>query len=148
MEETSSKLTGKRCAVVTGASRGIGSEICRQLASNGIAVILTARDEKKGTKAVQRLTLAGLSNVVFQQLDVKDPLSVARLTSFVETHYGKLDVLVIEHIQCFFNLFCSCLNLKGRKILVQDPEKCYVQKVLIVHIRVVTGFVHINFDLS
>ncbi|KAK0602587.1 hypothetical protein LWI29_035030 [Acer saccharum] len=94
MEDTSSRLTGKRCAVVTGANEGIGLEICRRLASNGIAVILTARDEKKGTEAVQSLALFGLSHVVFQHLDVEDPISVARLSSFVETHLGKLDILV------------------------------------------------------
>lgn len=42
--------TAKRCGVVTGADKGIGLEICRQLASNGILVILTARDEKRGLK--------------------------------------------------------------------------------------------------
>ncbi|TXG67604.1 hypothetical protein EZV62_008879 [Acer yangbiense] len=42
--------------ITRGANKGIGLEICRQLASNGIAVILTARDEKKGTEAVQGST--------------------------------------------------------------------------------------------
>ncbi|TXG67603.1 hypothetical protein EZV62_008878 [Acer yangbiense] len=52
-EAEKSDAKEKKCAVVTGANKGIGLEISRQLASNGIAVILTARDEKKGTEAVQ-----------------------------------------------------------------------------------------------
>lgn len=94
MEQNSTNFKGKRCAVVTGANRGIGLEICGQLASNGIAVILTARDDKKGSEAVKTLISSGLSDVVFQQLDLTDPSSVSRLSSFVETHCEKLDILV------------------------------------------------------
>ncbi|BAS79983.1 Os02g0640600 [Oryza sativa Japonica Group] len=52
-----------RVAVVTGGNRGVGLEICRQLASNGILVVLTARDEKKGSQAVKALEQSGLSGV-------------------------------------------------------------------------------------
>lgn len=65
-----------RCAVVTGGNKGIGLEICRGLASNGIRVILTARDEKKGIKAVEQLKACGLTHVLFHQLDVKDLLAL------------------------------------------------------------------------
>lgn len=95
MEETNTRSTVKRNAVVTGANKGIGLEICRQLASNGIEVILTARDEKRGIEAVKNLRESGVSNVVFQQLDVKDPVSVAMFAKFIETHFGKLDILVM-----------------------------------------------------
>ncbi|CAN6268664.1 unnamed protein product, partial [Urochloa humidicola] len=43
-----------RIAVVTGGNKGIGFEVCRQLAGSGITVILTARDEKRGTAAVEK----------------------------------------------------------------------------------------------
>ena len=43
----------KRVAVVTGANRGIGLEVCRQFAKKGFQVVLTSRDEQKGLKAVQ-----------------------------------------------------------------------------------------------
>ncbi|CAD6250114.1 unnamed protein product [Miscanthus lutarioriparius] len=56
-------------AMVTGGNRGIGLEICKQLASNGVTVVLTARDEKRGAKAVSAL---GLSNVVFHELEVNN----------------------------------------------------------------------------
>ncbi|CAK9164983.1 unnamed protein product [Ilex paraguariensis] len=94
MEETTNFSSGKRCAVVTGANKGIGLEICRQLASNGIKVISTARDEKRGVEAVGKLKASGLLDVVFHQLDVKDPDSIASLAKFVETNFGKLDILV------------------------------------------------------
>ncbi|XP_077241789.1 short-chain dehydrogenase/reductase 1 isoform X4 [Tasmannia lanceolata] len=93
-EETNSNQTAKRCAVVTGANKGIGLEICRQLASNGIMVILTARDERRGIEAVENLKEFGLSDVIFHQLDVKDSVSISLLASFVKTHFGKLDILV------------------------------------------------------
>ncbi|KAI8545173.1 hypothetical protein RHMOL_Rhmol07G0021200 [Rhododendron molle] len=84
-----------RYAVVTGANKGIGFEICRQLASNGIAVVLTARDEKRGTEALEKLKGSGLIDlVVFHQLDVANPSSIASLADFVKTQFGKLDILV------------------------------------------------------
>uniref|UniRef100_A0A5B7B6X8 (+)-neomenthol dehydrogenase n=1 Tax=Davidia involucrata TaxID=16924 RepID=A0A5B7B6X8_DAVIN len=96
MEQTSTTTssTAKRCAVVTGANKGIGLEICRQLASNGITVILTARNEQMGIEAIENLEVSGFSDVVFHQLDVKDPVSIASLAKFIETHFRKLDILV------------------------------------------------------
>lgn len=96
MEEitTNTNSTQKRCAVVTGGNRGIGLEICRQLASNGIRVILTARDEKKGIEAIEKLKVSGLSDVIFHQLDVNDHVSIASLVKFIEINFGKLDILV------------------------------------------------------
>lgn len=86
-----------RYAVVTGANRGIGFEICRQLASNGIRVVLTSRNEKRGQEAVETLRQEiGVSDqtLVFHQLDVTDPASVTSLVEFVKTQFGKLDILI------------------------------------------------------
>lgn len=83
-----------RYAVVTGANKGIGFEICRQLASNGIAVVLTARDEKRGIEAVEKLKSSGYDDVVFHQLDVAEPASISRLADFIASRFGKLDILV------------------------------------------------------
>jgi NAD(P)-dependent dehydrogenase (short-subunit alcohol dehydrogenase family) len=80
--------------VVTGGNRGIGLEICRQLASNGVTVVLTARDDKRGAEAVSILGSLGLSNVVFHQLDISNPSSAVRLADFVKEKFGKLDILV------------------------------------------------------
>lgn len=62
-----------RVAVVTGANKGLGLETSRKLASNGISVILTARNDKNCAEAVEKLKASGLSDVVFHPLDVKDP---------------------------------------------------------------------------
>lgn len=84
-----------RIAVVTGANKGIGLGICRQLAANGVVVVVTSRDKKRGLDAVRELEDAGLSDfVVFHQLDVTDPSSVASLAKFIGTRFGKLDILV------------------------------------------------------
>uniref|UniRef100_A0A1D1XMK4 Short-chain dehydrogenase/reductase 2 n=1 Tax=Anthurium amnicola TaxID=1678845 RepID=A0A1D1XMK4_9ARAE len=84
----------QRVAVVTGANKGIGLEVVRQLALEGVTVVLTARDEKRGTDAVESLRRSGLPNVVFHQLDVRDPAGAAALAEFVRTRFGKLDILV------------------------------------------------------
>ncbi|CAN6228991.1 unnamed protein product [Urochloa humidicola] len=84
-----------RVAVVTGGNKGIGLEVCRQLASNGITVVLTARDEVRGAAAVEKLKdEAGLTNVIFHQLEVTDAQSIARLAGFLKERFGKLDILV------------------------------------------------------
>ncbi|XP_062155639.1 (+)-neomenthol dehydrogenase-like [Alnus glutinosa] len=85
-----------RYAVVTGSNKGIGFGICRQLAANGVVTVLTARDEKRGLEAVEKLKECGVSDehVVFHQLDVADPASIASLADFIKIKYGKLDILV------------------------------------------------------
>ncbi|KAI5435842.1 (+)-neomenthol dehydrogenase [Lathyrus oleraceus] len=85
----------KRLAVVTGGNRGIGFSICKQLASNGIKVVLAARDEKKGLEAVEKLKELSLSGeVVFHQLDVTDSASIGSFIEFITNQFGKLDILV------------------------------------------------------
>ncbi|CAL2227911.1 unnamed protein product [Prunus armeniaca] len=85
----------QRYAVVTGANKGVGFATVKQLASNGVIVVLTARDEKRGLEAVDKLKEFGLSDlVVFHQLDVTDAASIASLADFVKVQFGKLDILV------------------------------------------------------
>jgi NAD(P)-dependent dehydrogenase (short-subunit alcohol dehydrogenase family) len=83
----------RRVAVVTGANRGIGLEICRQLAQRGYAVILTARDLAKGRAAAKALVAEGL-DVAFRQLDVTDAAGIKRLARHLRRKVGRLDVLV------------------------------------------------------
>ncbi|CAI0541327.1 unnamed protein product [Linum tenue] len=80
-----------RIAVVTGANKGIGLEIVKQLAGHGVTAVLTARDVKRGTEAASSL---GLPNVIFHQLDVLDSLSIHRLADFITRKFGKLDILL------------------------------------------------------
>ncbi|GLT79602.1 hypothetical protein SLA2020_510850 [Shorea laevis] len=80
----------QRYAIVTGANKGIGLEICGQLACKGIMVVLTARDEKRGLEAVEKLKQSGLTDhVIFHQLDVTDPASNAAPADFVKTKVRK-----------------------------------------------------------
>jgi NAD(P)-dependent dehydrogenase (short-subunit alcohol dehydrogenase family) len=79
-------------AVVTGANRGIGLEVCRQLAGEGYAVVLGSRDETKGREAAARLGDA--TNVVARQLDVADEESVRAAAGWVREQLGRCDALV------------------------------------------------------
>ncbi|KAI7724569.1 hypothetical protein M8C21_030448 [Ambrosia artemisiifolia] len=83
-----------RIAVVTGGNKGVGLEICRQLADHKLTVVLTARDQQRGADAVAKLHSSGLTDVVFHQLDVTDPASIASFASFIDAQFGKLDILV------------------------------------------------------
>ncbi|XP_047157364.1 (+)-neomenthol dehydrogenase-like [Vigna umbellata] len=85
----------ERYAVVTGANKGIGLEIVKQLASAGIKVVLTARNEERGLHAMETIKASALSHLVmFHQLDVADATSVANLADFIKSKFGKLDILV------------------------------------------------------
>ncbi|KAL5796228.1 hypothetical protein ACOSQ2_001048 [Xanthoceras sorbifolium] len=90
------KTVHRRYAVVTGSNKGIGFEIVKQLASNGITVVLTSREKKRGLEAVEKLKGDGLisDKVVFHQLDVTDPASIASLADFIKNQFGRLDILV------------------------------------------------------
>ena len=81
-------------ALVTGAYRGIGLEVARQLAGRGYTVALTARDPAKAETAARALNGQGLEGVVPAQLDVTDGRSVEAARRFVEERFGRLDVLV------------------------------------------------------
>ena len=84
---------GDRVALVTGAYRGIGLEVVRQLARRGFAVVLTARDPSKAEAAAAALQEQGLK-VVPLRLDVTDTQSIDGARRFVEERFGRLDVLV------------------------------------------------------
>jgi NAD(P)-dependent dehydrogenase (short-subunit alcohol dehydrogenase family) len=79
-----------RVALVSGGNRGIGLEVCRQLAERGITVVMGSRNPEQGRGAA-----AGLPDgVVVHQLDVADTKSVERLARSVEEEFGRLDILV------------------------------------------------------
>jgi NAD(P)-dependent dehydrogenase (short-subunit alcohol dehydrogenase family) len=82
-----------RIALVTGANRGIGLEVVRQLAQRGMTVILGARDLEKGEEAAERLTNERLS-VFARRLDVTDHDSINCLAAEVEREFGRVDVLI------------------------------------------------------
>lgn len=80
----------RRTALVTGGNRGIGLEVCRQLAQAGLSVLLGSRDPAKGDAAAKRLANEGL-DVRAVQLDVESSDSVLAL---VRDLAPPVDVLV------------------------------------------------------
>jgi NAD(P)-dependent dehydrogenase (short-subunit alcohol dehydrogenase family) len=82
-----------RIALVTGANRGIGLEIVRQLSRTGIMAVLGARDVGKGREAAGKLASEGLEPPVVA-LDVRDPTSIRAAVDEVMSLFGRIDVLV------------------------------------------------------
>jgi NAD(P)-dependent dehydrogenase (short-subunit alcohol dehydrogenase family) len=85
-------MSEQRTALVTGANRGIGLEVCRQLAARGYRVMLTARDAAKGAAAAA--TLRGDGDVTAAVLDVTDPRSLRALAGGLARRGIQVDVLV------------------------------------------------------
>jgi NAD(P)-dependent dehydrogenase (short-subunit alcohol dehydrogenase family) len=83
----------QRVAIVTGGNRGIGFEVCRQLARAGLRVVLTGRDRDRAERAAEGLRGEGL-DVTAHPLDVTAADSAAALEGFVRDRFGRLDVLV------------------------------------------------------
>lgn len=81
-----------RVALVTGANRGIGFEVCRQLAEKDFVVLLTARDTAKAQKAATKLANAGAVEPLL--LDVANSRSIKAAAAEVADRYGHLDVLI------------------------------------------------------
>jgi len=80
-------------ALVTGANRGLGLEIARQLLARGLRVVLTGRDETATRRALEALGAAG-KNALAVRLDVTDPASIAAARRTAEGRLGPVDVVV------------------------------------------------------
>ncbi|MCG7572131.1 SDR family NAD(P)-dependent oxidoreductase [Phaeobacter sp. CNT1-3] len=84
-------MTYQPIALVTGANRGIGKEVARQLAQvHGLKVLVGARDLAKGRAAAREIG----QGAVALQLDVSDRASVSAAFAQITADYGRLDVLV------------------------------------------------------
>ncbi|GGY30735.1 short-chain dehydrogenase [Rhodanobacter panaciterrae] len=82
-----------RVALVSGANRGLGFEVARQLSERGMTVLLGARDLDKGLHAARKLAGAP-GEVIAVQLDVTRQDEVDTLVRWIDVTYGRLDVLV------------------------------------------------------
>ncbi|MEA5603681.1 SDR family oxidoreductase [Nostoc sp. UHCC 0252] len=88
----SEDLKGK-VALITGANKGIGYEIARQLGSRGATVFVGARDINRGEEAANKLRLNEI-DARSVQLDVTDQKTIDSAAKQIESEFGKLDILV------------------------------------------------------
>ncbi len=82
-----------KIAMVTGANRGLGFEISRQLGKKGITVLMGARNSEKGEQAAKTLRGEGLETHAIA-LEVTDSASIASAVERIRSDFGKVDVLV------------------------------------------------------
>ena len=85
-------MAQERVAIVTGANRGIGLEVTRQLADLGYTVVLGSRDLGKGEAAAKKLKVG--DRVMARRLDVTEQSTIDRLRDEIGTTFGSLHVLV------------------------------------------------------
>lgn len=86
-------MTDDRIALVTGANKGIGLAVARQLGERGITVIVGARNETLGKQAADELAADGITATALR-LDVTDPDGVAEAAAEIERRHGRLDILI------------------------------------------------------
>lgn len=99
-------MSNTRVALVTGANKGIGFETARQLAQQGITVLLGARDVERGEKAASTLKAEGLP-VEFLLVDPTNTITLTEAAAYIGKTYGKLDILVNNAGWGSFNLPAS-----------------------------------------
>jgi NAD(P)-dependent dehydrogenase (short-subunit alcohol dehydrogenase family) len=86
-------MSDNKVALITGAYKGLGFEIARQLGQAGITIVVGARDLAKAEAAAQKLTAEGLKAYGIK-LDVTSAADVAALPDFFQQKFGRLDILV------------------------------------------------------
>jgi NAD(P)-dependent dehydrogenase (short-subunit alcohol dehydrogenase family) len=86
-------MTDKTVALITGANKGLGLEIARQLGKQGLVVVLGSRDEARGAAAAAELRHQDIDAHAVK-LDVTNKDDVAALPAFFKGKFGRLDVLV------------------------------------------------------
>ncbi|CAN6466496.1 unnamed protein product [Victoria cruziana] len=85
--------------VVTGGNRGIGLEVCRQLAAKGLTVIMTARKPQEqlsppAQQFLQETAEMGRKNVIFHALDITQQRSVTDFVDWLKLRVGFIDILI------------------------------------------------------
>lgn len=85
--------TAKKVALVTGANKGIGFEVARQMGLAGWTVIVAARDQALGTSAVEKLSSEGL-DAHFVRLNLDAPETAAIAADIIKHQFGHLNLLV------------------------------------------------------
>ncbi len=125
------KTENQRTALITGANKGIGKEIARQLAQRGFAVFIGARDIAKGRETSEELCKAGYEST-FIQLDVTDPVSIRTACGTFSQKADHLDILINnagileDHGENILNMNIEMLdrtlksNVTGPILVIQD----------------------------
>jgi NAD(P)-dependent dehydrogenase (short-subunit alcohol dehydrogenase family) len=83
----------KKVALITGANKGLGFEMSRQLAKAGVTVVMAARDSARGEAAAATLHAEGL-DVEFLEMEVTKRSDLAVAAKFLEKKFGRLDILI------------------------------------------------------
>lgn len=99
--------------LVTGANKGIGREIARQLATRGCRVVVTARDARRGRDATDQLTRETSGSLSFIVMDVADVSSIRAAANEFARQSERLDVLVNN---------AAILEDRGRSVLETTPD--------------------------
>ncbi len=94
--------TTKKVALITGANKGIGFEVARQIAKAGWTVLAAARNEELGKEATAKLKAEGL-DVHFIHLDLNKPETAETAAETIQAEVGKLDLLINN----------AAINVKG-----------------------------------
>src|SRR5262249_20725037 len=87
------KIPSKRIALVTGAYKGLGYEVARQLAASGCTVLLGARNRALGREAASMLA-AESDDVRYLEIDLDDSATLTAAANKIDTDFGRLDILV------------------------------------------------------
>jgi NAD(P)-dependent dehydrogenase (short-subunit alcohol dehydrogenase family) len=85
--------TVSKIALITGANRGIGFEIARQLGAQGVTILAGIRDQARGEAAAQQLRVGGIDAIALH-LDVTNQATIDAAAAWIDQTYGTLDILV------------------------------------------------------
>ncbi|XP_065864323.1 (+)-neomenthol dehydrogenase [Euphorbia lathyris] len=116
-------------AIVTGANKGIGFSLVKELAEAGLTVILTARDVDRGLKAVEDLRRNYGLHVLFYRLDVSDFTSIQTFVQQFHNDFGVFDILVNNAAVSFNDIHENSVehaetviktNFTGPKLLIDS----------------------------
>src|SRR5262249_50685544 len=88
-----STASARKVALITGANKGIGFEITRQLGRAGMTVLMGARNSKQGQASAAILRVEGI-DVDTRPLDLLKQETISAAAEWIASQYGRLDVLV------------------------------------------------------
>jgi NAD(P)-dependent dehydrogenase (short-subunit alcohol dehydrogenase family) len=123
-----------KVALITGANKGIGYEVARQLGEKGIHVLVGARDESRGKAAVERLQTLNIT-ATYLPIDVTDTESIKEAAAYISKEFGKLDILV------------NNAGISGGNIAAIPPSKTDMDVVRAVYETNVFGAAHVTIAM-